>query len=690
MPRDSRTGLKLPEQRVRDMYDLDPDISVNAIAKALGVHWQTAKKLPHRDEGSEGLVGMISQHTLKMLELIGIGLAVLVVFLLVKMIAAIPGLIKTFVKEYLLVMIWRHFTGAHYHGRRVTDATWTRRARNTKRHEFERGGFMDRWEHKPRGHRALWRWFLTFAFLGLAYGLAEDFWVAVHAAESVAVYLLVVAAFAIKDKWRLRLHRKHVLNPTAESLAGYLGLSFSSVLQGLHIDPENITDEGEIGYYEMPPELTPGEDKQAGMARIIDAHLPVDSELEFKMQQSPKLAVIMAAQKPPAAVLWDETIEAMEHAAYGDIIIGKDKYKNVFTANFIHLEDAHWGFSVRTKYGKSSFLALVAVQVLHQDPQAQVIVVDPKEESLIDALGSPAYDPAVPNGLKPLLPGVTMANNPENPEAMWAAIGKAHKLMTARRKEYALDRTKQFPVCLLVLDELDAFSRITKKAWNNIRADNNKLAKELREELPLRCPVWDDIHDMLHMGRFVGVHIVAVAQDFRDEIIGGHGIRNGFGLRGMAGYLPNQWKYFIGTPPVPSVQRGVGRWIFCQGEEREWVQITHAEPDRAYAWAAHGRELHVPDEPEADDEPGPRTLTLVEDDVVSTLAAGAAYLGLKVETFTKRRQRMNVDATDGTAKGQIPGEFRLRNRVSWRKKDLDAWNARWAAAGKDDADEETA
>ena len=35
MPQDTRQGLNLPE-RVRDMYDVDPDISVNAIAKALG------------------------------------------------------------------------------------------------------------------------------------------------------------------------------------------------------------------------------------------------------------------------------------------------------------------------------------------------------------------------------------------------------------------------------------------------------------------------------------------------------------------------------------------------------------------------------------------------------------------------------------------------------------------------------
>lgn len=43
-PRDPREGLSLPELRVRDMYDVNPDISVNAVKDALGVAWATAKK----------------------------------------------------------------------------------------------------------------------------------------------------------------------------------------------------------------------------------------------------------------------------------------------------------------------------------------------------------------------------------------------------------------------------------------------------------------------------------------------------------------------------------------------------------------------------------------------------------------------------------------------------------------------
>lgn len=42
MPRDPREGLSLPEKRVRDMYDVDPDIKASAIEAALGVSRPTA------------------------------------------------------------------------------------------------------------------------------------------------------------------------------------------------------------------------------------------------------------------------------------------------------------------------------------------------------------------------------------------------------------------------------------------------------------------------------------------------------------------------------------------------------------------------------------------------------------------------------------------------------------------------
>lgn len=613
---------------------------------------------------------------------------IIAVIVLVMCLKALRKIIVFVSESVILMLIIRHFTGAHYHGKRITDATmWQHGSSTDRRHDLD--GFMSRWEHKPRGHRALWRWACTLAFFGLVYGVFAARAVTYHAFEALVVYGIFAAVFVIEKKVRLRLHNRHVLNPIVKSLAApnALRLSHHAVRRMVHIRPEDITDEGEVGYIELPPEITPGEDQQATVERIIDAHLPVDIEVDWRFQQSPKIGVIRAGLRPPAMVDWDEMVDAMTRAKYGDIVLGKNRFKEIFEANFIHLDDPHWAFSVQTKRGKSNFLGLVAVQVLHQDPLAQVTVIDPKEESLIDFLGAPW----VGVGTKPLLKGVTMANDPENVEAMWDAIHRAKRMMDRRRSDYARDRTKKFPIHLVMIDELNMFKELTLEAWAAKLAANKRLDKEMQEDLPKECPVWADIRAMLHMGRFVGIHLICVAQDFRAEILGGHGARNGFGFRGMGGFLPSQWKMFIGTTPVPAAQVGVGRWIFWQGEQQDWVQITRCDAERAYAWAAHGRELHDADAA-LGYEPGRAELTdgsTGHTDLTASISApdtsvmpdpgrrvvigmreAARYLGMKPRSFETARRRTE---SDGTA-NRIPGEFEQGRNIAWYADDLDAWN----------------
>ena len=57
LPKDTRDPkeLNLRQKRVRDMYDVDPDVSVNAIAKALGIAWPTAAKYYYQSKEARGL-----------------------------------------------------------------------------------------------------------------------------------------------------------------------------------------------------------------------------------------------------------------------------------------------------------------------------------------------------------------------------------------------------------------------------------------------------------------------------------------------------------------------------------------------------------------------------------------------------------------------------------------------------------
>jgi hypothetical protein len=55
MPRDPRAELTLPEKRTRDMYDVDPDITANAVSKALGIAWATADKYLKATKEARGI-----------------------------------------------------------------------------------------------------------------------------------------------------------------------------------------------------------------------------------------------------------------------------------------------------------------------------------------------------------------------------------------------------------------------------------------------------------------------------------------------------------------------------------------------------------------------------------------------------------------------------------------------------------
>lgn len=624
------------------------------------------------------------------LQVAGILGLVLGLWVLVKIPGMIAALLRTFFKEMFLIYLWRHFSGAHYHGKQMTDATWWQHGSDTKRHSFEQGTFMDRWEHKPRGHRALWRWGGTIAFLAAVYGLIFDRTMTLHAMEALVVYGAVALGFVIEVKVRLRVHNRHVNNPIVKSVASYLRLSPHAVRKMVHIHPENISDDGEIGYFgPLPDHLTPGLDQQTGIARIVDVHLPVDSEMEWKFEQSPRIGVIMASQKPPDRVLWADMLAEMAKCAQGEVVLGLNKAKEPYKVSLTEEEDPHWGFDVNTKYGKSNFLGITAVQILNQDPQAQVIAVDPKRSSLIDFLGD------IHDMNRPLLKGVTMANEPDDPEAMWAAIQKARAILTRRSAKYKKDRTRKFPCVLIILDELNQFNTLMKGMWTKLKFEDGRLPKDQRQGLAGPWPGWDDIYDILQMGRFVNMHILVCSQDFRDEVFGGRGGRNYLGFKGMSGFNPGQWDKFMQTKPVPLMQNHAGRWIFSDGNPGNdtWVQVVYADAERdrsAYDYAAVDRHLFTDNDGDdvtlGDAEQAALatdsetlglpyylssigTQSVSQDDVttdsrrkIAGEQAAADYFGWKLTRFQSARRRSD-----------IPGEFRIGRTPVWYEEDLMAW-----------------
>jgi hypothetical protein len=627
-------------------------------------------------------------HHVNWLEVVGVILLICVVYGIIKLPGLLLRIAVQLLKDYALVWVVRHFTGAHYHGERITDATWFQHGTTTSR-KYDHGGFMDRWEHKPRAHRALWRTGCTVVFAAFAYGMIADRRVTYTALVSMAVYVAVIMVFAIERTIRLRVHRRHVLNPIEKTLAVTLRLSRHAVRRMLHIDPENISDEGEIGYLEIPDGMTPGADQETVMARVIDAHLPVDSELDFRLQQQPRLAVIRAAQKPPGIVTWESMVAEMDKCNLGEVVLAVNGKKEPYKADLNDQEDPHWGFDCAPKYGKSNFLGVIMAQIFHQDPQAQLLAIDPKRSSLLDFTGSD-HTPG-----KPLLRGVTLANDPRDPEAMWGVIQQARAIFERRSEKYELDRTRKFPCCLVYIDELNQFADIIRAFWNKLKFDDSRLPRNMRSGLAGPWPGWDDIFAILQMGRFVNMHIIVCSQDFRDDSFGGRGGRNYLGLKGMAGFNPSQWDKFMQTKPVPVMQNQTGRWILSNGTPPdEWVQTIFADAVHsraAYDYAAKDRELF--DDTDGDVTASDDTKVMSATDnkthglsyylsslpqpsvshdagttdsrqVIPGEAAAAEYFGWKLTRFQTARRRQPV-----------PGEFTRGRTPCWYEDDLLAWEA---------------
>lgn len=55
MPPDPRKGIDLKRKRVRDAFDVDPDVTANALAKALEISWATAAKYLAETKEARGL-----------------------------------------------------------------------------------------------------------------------------------------------------------------------------------------------------------------------------------------------------------------------------------------------------------------------------------------------------------------------------------------------------------------------------------------------------------------------------------------------------------------------------------------------------------------------------------------------------------------------------------------------------------
>jgi len=530
-----------------------------------------------------------------------------------------------------LVLLWRFVTGADMARGRV--------------HVCEPGQACPAgyWAHMRRRHRAAARLAATAAAAGCAWGAVADRGALAAALIAAAAAALAVAAARAWRGGAARRHDRGIVRPMAAALARVLPAAEAEARRMITLPPGYARKtRGELGAITLPDWYPASPEQRKQVDHLVATHLPVDVETTWRTAGAPKKVIISVSPSPPELVPFAAVRELMEACRPGDVLIGLDRRSDPYTGSFNGGDDPHWGFSVGSGRGKSTFLCVTAAQILRQDPGASVLGVDPKMSSLDPLAG---------------LPGVELANDPRDIPGMWQAIARYKAQMEERVTAKKADPTLEFPVKLLLLDELNQFAAMSAAWWKALG----------EKDTP---PVWMDIAAVLWMGRFVHCHALLVGQRLDDKATGGIGLRDSLGLRGLAGFRPNQWKMLVGTTPVPKSQKPRGRWIYTDGQQETWVQNICGTAQEIRDWASAGRR---PAAPGVSVRPAPASTDAASQDGHSPLpgtvwitgiSAAANYLSMTQAAFEKARQRQPVD-----------GEIRRGNQPAWSADNLRAWAA---------------
>lgn len=514
--------------------------------------------------------------------------------------------------------VWRFVVGHHVMGDHPrTNYGFLRRGDRTAAHART----VTAWGRASMLTRATVRLVVVTGTVAGWYGWQYAHTVTVCALVTVAGSTAAFASWRIVRAGRTWRHKHTVLHPLSSAIAPLLGVSTVEASAAIELPRgyDKVTD-GALGRVLLPDHFLAAPDQRAAIDHLISSRLPVDVDTTWRMSVTPMRVEIKASPKPPSMVPFTSLVDEMAACRSGEVVIGRDKRGEVFRGSFLG-DDPHWGMSVGSGRGKSTFLWCTAAQILHQDPRNTVTGIDPKMTSLEPLVG---------------IPGVRIANNPDDVEAMWALISEFRAEVRRRMEVQNADPTAEFPLALLVIDEVNMFAAMTGAHW--------RLTKEKGD--PATPPVWMDIASCLWMGRAFRCHLILVGQRLDDRSTGNIGLRDSLGFRGLGGFTQQQWAMLIGTAPIPRSQKPKGRWIYSDGQEQTWVQNAYGTAKEIRDYALVGRRRPVSLEaapavsPEAHGEsPTGRDESPVDIVWVVGNDAAAARLGLSESAFRKRRQR---------------------------------------------------
>lgn len=469
-----------------------------------------------------------------------------------------------------------------------------------------------------RRKRAIRRTVFTAVNGAFLYGLAVDFSDTILATQLGAGCATVYGGYRTAEwalSWR---HRRRVVVPLAKALSRPLENDPDNILKRLVVPTRHT---GPDAVVKVPvPDGWHG-DRQM-VKSVVTARLGGDWVAEWRMHEAPFTAVFTRAPEPPQMVKWAEIQGHIKASKPGEVVVGLDNHGRPVRGDFVR-EEPMWGLSIGSGGGKSVFLWCTVAQLVAQG--ARIVAIDPKFISLDPLMG---------------VPGIEVYSDPRNVQQMWDAIHDFRLEMESRFDAWTKDRSLEFERLVLVLEEGNMFSDLSKDYWREVKTKKD----------PSQPPVWGDIAAILRMGRQANCNMIAVFQRMDDQATGGRGLRDSFGFRVLGRYTWQAWKMLVGTMPIPRSQKRRGRFIVVDGGEHTWIQAPYATAEEIREFCLEARaeqgmtSRHADDEPVDQERSAERdvtSLTLVKTEGRYNLASAAreGIVPLSAEALRQAKRR---------------------------------------------------
>lgn len=481
------------------------------------------------------------------------------IYMIVDFFRGVAKLIRGLI--WLSLRTWRFASGAYLDGQARTDAGWWTPGSSV----YTRTGRAGWWAHQPRGHRAGYRLGAVLLLALTVYGWQVAPWLV------LALYVAALGAggfYGVRHLIRTRRRRRFdqtVIRPLYDAIRHRVGVDHypDAQMNRLLVVPMDYQDNPEMRIVLALPSSFGSDNKvQAELGRLVQNKLGAELDGHWSHIGQPYVEWTHKP-KPPDKVLPADIMAQIEAAEDDEGVLGLGTRGETISLS-LAVETPHLGMAIGTGGGKSSILRGQLAQFLRRG--AEVVICDPGGGSLAEFEG---------------VPGVTIVT--EIPD-MWDIYDRVQTEMERRYAERLRNPNAKFRRLIVVQEEGNDFYLQSRLYWKSIKDKKD----------PAEPPIYEKKAQLMVKARKVSINLWDVYQNMEARYVGGTVlgplIRSQYGLKLLARWDVNTWKFLIGTTPVPRSSRHPGRGVAVIGMEPRQCQFALWTPEEARAFALGDRD----------------------------------------------------------------------------------------------------